>query len=100
MGVHESHCYQGEYLDVCKYRDSNCPMKLAREKEVNYLKYKVKEADRRVGLAHLRLDHNKEFIESRGGAQYVPRHAVDELLRALIRLRKARKALFKIRQME
>lgn len=25
MNAHDSHCYQGEYPDTCKYMEENCP---------------------------------------------------------------------------
>jgi hypothetical protein len=27
LGVHLSHCYQGDYLDTCKYGEDDCPAK-------------------------------------------------------------------------
>lgn len=32
-GAHASHCYQGEYLDTCKYGDDKCPMQLDDRRE-------------------------------------------------------------------
>lgn len=30
--VHRAHCYQGEYEDICKYGEVDCPAKLAATK--------------------------------------------------------------------
>lgn len=31
IGVHLTHCYQGEYEDVCKYGDKDCPAWIPRK---------------------------------------------------------------------
>ena len=72
IGLHLSHCYQGEYENNCKYGDENCPAcnKLASLTPPWLIEYEKEQGDKLAILKKLvKIKRDGTFAESAFGSR-------------------------------